>query len=136
MTSLKKIISCFAVISLSCILSTPTAAEVMDKEMSISSIWMWSFVGSIFGFFLTKYRLWVGVINLLLFCTILYSPISEWHDPFVGPAIATEAGKNYGMKAYAAICFLILSHLAGWAIKQYIIVRTKHSTGNRKPRGF
>ena len=99
-----------------CIFSTPAAAEVMDKEMSIPTVWAWALSGAILGFFAITFRWWLGFLTSAIFGFILYGVISEWNDPSVGPAIAAEAGVNYGLHAYFAISFLITGHFVGWMV--------------------
>lgn len=76
-------------------------------------------IGAILGFFLIRFRWWLGFLTLAIFGFILSGVIMEWNDQFVGPAIAAEAGAHYGLYSYFAIAFLIAVHFAGWALKYF-----------------
>jgi hypothetical protein len=74
-------------------------AEVMDKEASLSEIWTWALFGG--GAALLAWRAHVGLgafvtVPLGLFFVSLWTEIA---DPFVGPAIRSEAGVGYVITA-------------------------------------
>ncbi len=102
------------ILFLICFLPNPVVAEVMDKELSLQSIWLWAFWGSVIGVSFILFKRWLGVISLIIFGFILYGAISEWNDPLIGPAIARESGLNYGFHAYSALTILVVFHFVCW----------------------
>ena len=87
--------------------------EVMDKESSILSFWVSAFVVGGVGFFLARRRWWwvLPVLALLAFSFI--GTWMEWKDPFVGPAIAQEAGPRYPIHLIASTSVAAGLTLAG-----------------------
>ena len=87
--------------------------EVMDKESSILSFWVSAFVVGGVGFLLARRRWWwvLPVLALLAFSFI--GTWMEWTDPFVGPAIAREAGPRYPVHLIASTVVAAGLTLAG-----------------------
>src|SRR4051812_14652780 len=92
-------ISCLLALPLF-LISSPAFAEVMDKEPSMPEIWHWLAVSIGVGIACAVLHPWLLVPSFLL------GPVNrvaiawtEWHDPFVGPAIMREAGSGYGTSA-------------------------------------
>ena len=98
-------------------IATPAWAEVMDKELSILGIWTWAFLGAILGWFAIRHRWWLAPFAITLPLLAMTVALSEWYDPHVGPAIAAEAGENYGLHAYAALAVIIVVTLSGLIFK-------------------
>ena len=103
------VILCFVLLSFPAL----AHAEVMDKEVPLINIILWTLVLSLFGFYCSRFH--------FLFC-LLFIPISfllpaavikEIRDPFVGPAIIEEAGILYILTAYASPIILVCSNIAG-----------------------
>ena len=69
--------------------------EVMDKEPSIASFWISALVLGGVGFVLARRRWWWALPVLALLAAAFAGTWAEWTDPFVGPAIAAEAGRAY-----------------------------------------
>ena len=69
--------------------------EVMDKEPSILSFWVSGLVWGGLGFLLARRRWWWSTPVVVIFAASALGVWSEWTDPFVGPAIAEEAGRLY-----------------------------------------
>ena len=85
---------------------------------------MGSFLG-VTGFFLSRYRIWAGIligIISIFFCFAYYGVIS---DPFVGLAIRDEQGDLYVFSVYSSICLMLLPLFAGFVIKY---LRNKKTT--------
>lgn len=88
-------------------------AEVMDKEQSVASIWGWAAVGGVMGLIATRYKWWLGFITLPVAVLIPAAALLAFHDPYVGPAIAHEAGSSYGLHCYCALAFVVIAHVLG-----------------------
>lgn len=101
----------FVVITL---FSIPVMAEVMDKEMSVSAVWLSAVVGGAIGFIVIHYRWWIGLITLLCFGFFSFGAVAEWYDPHAGPAIGNEAGDRYGIHAWVGLIVVFAAHIAGW----------------------
>lgn len=93
----------------------PLHAEVMDKEMSVAQIWQSVLLCG--GIAMTVGFIWRWLLIPSFLFSLLYGPlfaVVEWLDPYVGPAIAQEAGGSYGRHAYAALGAVCLLHWAFW----------------------
>ena len=69
--------------------------EVMDKEPSLLQIWFLFLLVGVGGFLLCRYRSWLLAVVLPIALFLAWGHLSELHNPFVGPAIAREAGRAY-----------------------------------------
>jgi hypothetical protein len=69
--------------------------EVMDKEPGILGFWLSAIVLGAIGFAAARRRWWWSLPILALLAVGFVATWSEWTDPFVGPAIAHEAGRFY-----------------------------------------
>jgi hypothetical protein len=97
-------------------------AEVMDKELSISDIWLALLSGVVVCVLAAALWRWLLVPSLYFGLTegLAYA-WTEWFSPHVGPNIAAEAGDHYGYHANAALSLLLLVHVAAWFLS------TRHS---------
>ncbi len=93
--------------------SQPVGAEVMDKEPTLRSIWLWTVVGGVVGFIGSSWRTWIAIISLPLALLLPGATILELCDPSVGKAIIQEAGKNYAVGVYAAALVVVMAHVIG-----------------------
>lgn len=88
------------------------AAEVMDKEMPLAELWIWSVAGIVCSAMVanTNRRVaMVGTIGSLLALLLLLAGIGEVRDPSVGPAILEEAGRGYVLSAYLSPLLVLVS---------------------------
>jgi hypothetical protein len=69
--------------------------EVMDKEPGILGFWISAIVLGGLGFSLARRRWWWAAPIIILIVIGFLGTWDEWTDPFVGPAIAREAGRSY-----------------------------------------
>ena len=77
--------------------------EVMDKEPSLSTIWLMYVALGLCGFFLGRFRRWFIVAPAVLILVLAARQLSEWFDPFVGPAMRQEAGALYFVQSAIAL---------------------------------
>ena len=90
------------------------SAEVMDKEPSALSLWLWALVPIAPALLAARYRPWLLLLILpapLLFFT---AQIAEVSDPHVGPAILQEAGSLYVAVSWAGLVALAAAVLVGF----------------------
>lgn len=86
------------------------AAEVMDKEPSQAQNWLWSVAGGLVAMAAWRWRWWSGLTVSSIVLTGLLAVHSELQDPFVGPAIRSEAGEGYVTQFYlAAVVAVVLN---------------------------
>jgi hypothetical protein len=109
-------VSCTLILSL-LVAASPAFAEVMDKESSVPEIWHWLAVSIGIGIAFAVLHPW------LLLPSFLLGPVhvvaiawTEWHDPFVGPAIMREAGTGFGTSADGAMTLAVLVYIALWFV--------------------
>jgi hypothetical protein len=93
----------------------PAVAEVMDKELSRSDIVHALLLSWAFAAAAALLHRW------LLFPLFALGPTqevgfawTEWHDPFVGPAIIQEDGFAYGLVADGCMTIAVAAHLGLW----------------------
>jgi hypothetical protein len=87
--------------------------EVMDKEPSLLQVWFLFLLVGVGGFLLCRYRSWLLAMVLPIVLFLAWGHLSEMHDPFVGPAIAREAGRAYFTQSYMAMAMGVVLPLLG-----------------------
>lgn len=87
--------------------------EVMDKEPGVTAFWVSAVLWGAIGFSLARRRRWWAVPVLVLLAVSFIGVWSEWRDPFVGPAIAVEAGRLYPYHLIASTLLAAALTLAG-----------------------
>ena len=98
---MKTCICCTVLGVLVLVLATqPVGAEVMDKEPTLRTIWLWTLVGALVGFIGCSWRIWIAIISLPPALALPGAAILELWDPSVGNDIIQEAGKGYVAGAY------------------------------------
>jgi hypothetical protein len=71
------------------------SAEVMDKEFSFLEVLVFTVAGCIVSYGVARYKPWCLVVVLPILEVFMFTQLSEVNDPFVGPAMAIEAGSAY-----------------------------------------
>jgi hypothetical protein len=89
-------------------------AEVMDKEFSLFTVILWGVFGGLLVFFAARFKPWLLLVLLPVVGSFFYLQLSELVDPYVGPAIATEAGRLYIFISWAAPVLVLVSGSAGF----------------------
>ncbi len=93
------------------------AAEVMDKEPTLTNIWLWTVVGALVALIGCSWRIWVAIISLPLVLLLPGGTILELWDPSVGKDIIEEAGKGYAANVYAAALVVVCAHMIGITLR-------------------
>jgi hypothetical protein len=88
-------------------------AEVMDKEPTLVVTWAWALVGGALGLVGWRFRWWLGAALALLPAAYFVGLHFELADPYVGPAIAAEAGRGYRLWSYGAVVVFVVMHMVG-----------------------
>jgi hypothetical protein len=88
-------------------------AEVMDKELSLPTIWTEAGALAVAGYFLGRYRIWAAIPVLVFAALLALDQSSELTDLYVGPEIAREAGRSYLVQSYAASAIGLLGPIVG-----------------------
>jgi hypothetical protein len=88
-------------------------AEVMDKEFSLSTVIFWGLFGGLLAFFVARFKPWLLLVLLPVVGSFFYLQLTEIMDPYVGPAIASEAGRSYIFISWVAPVFVFVSGSAG-----------------------
>lgn len=89
----------------------------MDKEFSLFTVVIWGLLGGLLAFFAARLKPWLLLALLPVVGSFFYLHLSELMDPYVGPAIATEAGRFYIFLSWAAPVFVLVSGSAGFVWK-------------------
>jgi hypothetical protein len=95
-----------------CLLATPAAAEVMDKEPTLREIWRAALLWCLPALLAGRFHPLLGVLLLFMPNDALIA-LSESHSEFVGLAIRREAGQGYITQTYCANAVWMLGYLAG-----------------------
>ena len=104
-------------------------AEVMDKEMSVPQVWQALIWALVICMLTSAVWRWLLVPSLLFgFGTGLAFASTEWFDPYVGPAIRTEAGPSYGYHINLAVLLLLLAHMAAWFLSSRFSIVSRRRT--------
>ena len=74
-------------------------AEVMDKEPTITQIWIYAGVGGLVAIAAWRWRWWIGLPYSVIWLWGIWAFRQEVGDPFVGPAILREAAVQAALKA-------------------------------------
>jgi len=99
--------------------------EVMDKELSLSFIWIYFGSIAIGGFFLVRKH--PAFLLLVVPLWLLAAPLHFWelNDEYVGPHILQEAGYTYIIQSYIAMIIGAVLPLIGLILWIRGKVRTK-----------
>ena len=109
-------------------------AEVMDKESSSLAVWLWATVPAVLGFLAARYRPRLLLFVLPLPTLFFIAHLLEVRDPYVGPAIAREAGISYLVASWGEPCFLALATLLGLILRRRVSSPNSSSKRTRVPR--
>jgi hypothetical protein len=88
-------------------------AEVMDKEPTVTSLWVRALVVGVLGLLAWRRHLALGALTTLVAAVLVWGFHWELTDPYVGASIRQEAGQGYITQAYAGMLVCALLHLAG-----------------------
>ena len=88
--------------------------EVMDKEFSLFTVILWGLLGGLLAFFAARLKPRLLLVLLPVVGSFFYLHLTELMDPYVGPAIATEAGRLYISISWAAPVLVLASASAGF----------------------
>ncbi len=93
-------------------------AEVLDKEPTVTALWIVALLMGVIGYFIVRWRRGLLFLILALEAFLITAHLSELHDPWVGSAIQLEAGEAYFAHSYAAALVALLLPIAGWAVSR------------------
>jgi hypothetical protein len=114
------------VMLLSLITAPAILLEVMDKEASVTDLWVSAVIIGVGGFLLARYRYWLALPVLAFALFRAWGHIGELRDPFVGPEILHEAGGDYWFHSYVTITISLVIPMVGAAMGWFRI--RKHAT--------
>ncbi|OHE61745.1 MAG: hypothetical protein A2X71_05535 [Thiobacillus sp. GWE1_62_9] len=92
-------------------------AEVMDKEFSLVAILLWGLIGALLVFFAARLKPLLLFILVPVIGLFFFGHLSELVDPYVGPAMAAEAGQIYVFISWAAPAVVLVSGVIGFAFR-------------------
>jgi hypothetical protein len=112
------------------VVARPAAAEVMDKELSRSDIAHALLLSLALAVAAASLHRWV-LLPLFIFGPVqeLGFAWTEWHNPFVGPAISEEDGTAYGLVADGAMTIAVAAHLILWLLSNRL--RHRHRSASQ-----
>lgn len=86
----------------------------MDKEFSLFTVILWGVLGALLAFLAARLKPWLLLVLLPVVGSFFYLQLTELMDPYVGPAIASEAGRLYIFISWAAPVLVFVSGSAGF----------------------
>lgn len=92
-------------------------AEVMDKESSIVAVLLWGLIGALLVFLAARLKPLLLFILVPVIGLFFFGHLSELLDPYIGPAMAAEAGQFYVFISWAAPAMVLVSGGVGFAIR-------------------
>ena len=92
-------------------------AEVMDKEFSLLTVVLWGLLGGLFVFLAARLKPWLLLLFLPVVGAFFYLQLTELIDPYVGPAIASEAGHLYVFISWAAPVLVFIGGCVGFILR-------------------
>lgn len=107
----------------------PVAAEVMDKEPTLTNIWLWTVVGALAALIGCSWRIWIAIISLPLALLLPGATILELWDSSVGKDIIREAGKGYAVSVFTAALVVVCAHVVGITLR----VQRKRRKSSEQP---
>jgi hypothetical protein len=112
----RALVAALAALMLTVMFPSAVWAEVMDKEPTLTQVWVVGAVAAVLGFLAWRRHLVLGVAASLLAAVPAWALHQELADPHVGPAILEEAGRSYVIQAYGVMLLCVALHLAGAAV--------------------
>lgn len=92
-------------------------AEVMEKEHLLFTISLWCTFGTVAAALAARYRPWLLLLVLPCVGFFFACQLLEILDPYVGPAIAAEAGVLYIVVSWGAPVLVLVSGGIGFLFR-------------------
>ena len=93
--------------------------EVMDKVLSLRTVWGAALLLGMVGFVAARFRRWLVLPALTVIGVLAYWQLSELADAAVRPAIIQEAGRGYLIQSCAAVAVAVLLSVLGLVPKRH-----------------
>jgi hypothetical protein len=93
-------------------------AEVMDKEFSLVTVLLWGLIGALLVFLSARLKPLLLFVLLPAIALFFFGHLSELINPYVGPAMASEAGQFYVFISWVAPAVVLVSGGVGFAIRR------------------
>ena len=90
------------------------AAQVMDKEPALATIWVMGVLGGVAGLLALRVRWSLFVVTLPLPFLFFHEMVAEVSSSEFGPAIRAEAGSLYVVSIYAGAVLVLVGHISGF----------------------
>ena len=92
-------------------------AEVMDKEFSLGAVLLWGLIGGVLVFLAARLKPLLLLILVPVIGLFFFGHLSELMDPYVGPAMAAEAGQFYVFISWAAPVVVLIGGGLGFVLR-------------------
>ncbi len=92
--------------------------EVMDKVLSLRTVWGAALLLGLVGFVAARFRRWLVLPALTVIGVLAYWQLSELADAAVRPGIIQEAGRGYLIQSCAAVAVAVLLSVLGLVPKR------------------
>jgi hypothetical protein len=101
------------VLTVFCIAPATALAEVMDKEPTLSEVWVLAAIAWVIAFAACRSNAWFSLATAPLPLLYVSSFVSEIADRHVGPAIMAAAGISYVVSCALAFVLVAAAHALG-----------------------
>lgn len=85
----------------------------MDKELSFATVLFVALVGAVVAFFVARLKPWFLLLVIPMLGLFFFAHLSEVMDPYVGPAMAREAGVLYIAVSWSAPLLILFGAALG-----------------------
>ena len=92
-------------------------AEVMDKEASFFVVLSLGLIGSLLVFLSARYKMFLLFVFVPVLGLLFYGHLSELTDPYVGPAMAAEAGQFYVFISWVSPVLVVVGGAVGFLLR-------------------
>jgi len=105
-------------VALIALLPIAAHAEVMDKELSFVTVLLVALFGAVATFVVARFKPWLLLVVIPLVGLFLVAHLSEVTDPFLGPAMVSEAGFLYIVVSWCAPLLVLSSAVLGFVFRK------------------
>ncbi len=93
-------------------------AKVMDKEFSLVAVLLWGLISTLLVFLVARLKPLLLFVLMPAIGLFFFGQLSELMDPYVGPAMAAEAGQFYLFVSWAAPALVLVGGGVGLVLRR------------------
>jgi hypothetical protein len=86
-------------------------------EPALRTIWTNALLLGVAGAVAWRLRAWAGAVVTVVALSFAWRLLARFTDPYVGPALLSEAGRGYLIQSYAAVAICLGLHVLGASLR-------------------